>query len=105
MRRFILLLIVFIAHGLGQSSAQPTAQPKRPFTFADMMALKRIGGPLISPDGKWVLYSAVDVDLNANKRTSHLWLVPLSGGDSRQLTFDPAGESGGRWSPVGGKIL
>ena len=44
-----------------QLSAQPAA--KKPFTFEDMMSLKRIGGPVISPDGKWVLFSAVDVDL------------------------------------------
>jgi dipeptidyl aminopeptidase/acylaminoacyl peptidase len=47
----------------------------------------------------------VDVDLQANKRTSHLWAVPLSGGESRQLTLDPAGETGGRWSPDGRKFL
>jgi dipeptidyl aminopeptidase/acylaminoacyl peptidase len=70
-----------------------------------MMALKRMGGPAVSPDGKWVLFAAVDVDLAANKRTSHLWVVPLAGGDSRQLTFDPAGESGGHWSPDGKKFL
>ena len=38
-----------------------------------MMALKRVGGPVVSPDGKWVLFSAVDVSLNENKKTSHLW--------------------------------
>lgn len=47
--------------------AQTAAPAKRPFTFADMMSLKRIGGPAISPDGKWVLFSAMDVDLNENK--------------------------------------
>ena len=39
------------------------AQTKRPFTFEDMMQLKRIGEPIVSPDGKWVAFSAVDVDL------------------------------------------
>jgi dipeptidyl aminopeptidase/acylaminoacyl peptidase len=105
MRRFALIFIVFMAAGLGQTPSQTTASGKRPFTFDDMMALKRIGGPTISPDGKWVLFSAVDVDLKANKRTSHLWVVPLAGGDSRQLTSDPAGETGGHWSPDGKKFL
>jgi dipeptidyl aminopeptidase/acylaminoacyl peptidase len=107
MRRFTLALIVFIIASLGQTFAQPAPQAaaRRPFTFEDMMALKRIGGPAISPDGKWVLYSAVDVDLKANKRTSHLWVVPLTGGESRQLTSDPAGETGGHWAPDGKKLL
>ena len=53
------------------------AQAKHPFTFEDMMSLKRVGEPEPSPDGKWVLFSAVDVDLNANTRTPHVWVVPL----------------------------
>ncbi|HYU46249.1 MAG TPA: prolyl oligopeptidase family serine peptidase, partial [Terriglobales bacterium] len=56
------------------------AQAKHPFTFEDMMKLKRVGEPVPSPDGKWVLFSAVDVDLAANKKTPHIWIVPLGGG-------------------------
>jgi dipeptidyl aminopeptidase/acylaminoacyl peptidase len=52
-------------------------QAKHPFRFEDMMALKRVGEPVPSPDGKWVLFSAVDVDLAANKKTPHIWIVPL----------------------------
>jgi len=54
------------------------AQGKHPFTFEDMMALKRVEEPVPSPDGKWVLFAAVDVDLKANTKTPHVWMVPLS---------------------------
>src|SRR5579863_2270053 len=54
------------------------AQTKHPFTFEDMMALKRVEEPVPSPDGKWVLFAAVDVDLKANTKTPHVWVVPLS---------------------------
>jgi dipeptidyl aminopeptidase/acylaminoacyl peptidase len=54
------------------------AQTKHPFTFEDMMALKRVEEPVVSPDGKWVLFAAVDVDLKANTKTPHVWVVPLS---------------------------
>src|SRR5579864_2667419 len=53
------------------------AQAKHPFTFEDMMALKRVEEPVPSPDGKWVLFAAVDVDLKANTKTPHVWVVPL----------------------------
>jgi dipeptidyl aminopeptidase/acylaminoacyl peptidase len=53
------------------------AQTKHPFTFEDMMALKRVEEPVPSPDGKWVLFAAVDVDLKANTKTPHVWVVPL----------------------------
>src|SRR3981081_1632662 len=53
------------------------AQAKHPFTFEDMMKLKRVGEPEVSPDGKWVIFSVVDVDLEANTKTPHIWIVPL----------------------------
>ena len=55
-------------------------QAKHPFTFEDMMKLKRVGEPQVSPDGKWVIFSVVDVDLNANTKTPHIWIVPTVGG-------------------------
>jgi dipeptidyl aminopeptidase/acylaminoacyl peptidase len=55
------------------------AQAKHPFTFDDMMKLKRVGDPQVSPDGKWVIFSVVDVDLEANTKTPHIWIVPVSG--------------------------
>lgn len=61
------------------------AQTKHPFTFEDMMALKRVEEPVVSPDGKWVLFAAVDVDLKADTKTPHVWVVPLSVG-----TADPS---------------
>ena len=69
------------------------------------MALKRVGGPVVSPDGKWVLFAAVDVSLQENKKTSHVWAIPVAGGEARQLTADPAGEGGPRWSPDGKSFL
>ncbi len=103
--RLLKVLLVFSAV-LGQAAGQAGAAPAgRPFTFEDMMALKRISSPSISPDGKWVLFSAMDVDLNANKKTTHLWIIPMAGGDPSQLTSDPAGEDRGRFAPDGKKIL
>src|SRR5215472_8305119 len=52
-------------------------QARPPLTFEDMMKLKRVGDPQVSPDGKWVIFSVVDVDLAANTKTPHIWIVPL----------------------------
>jgi len=57
----------------------PAVAQKHPFTFEDMMKLKRVEEPAPSPDGKWVLFAAVDVDLAANTKTPHVWVVPLTG--------------------------
>ena len=104
MHRFVLALIVLtLANSVPAQT--PALNAKRVFTFEDMMALKRIGAPSLSPDGKWVLFTAMDVNLKENKKTNHIWVVPLAGGDARQLTSDPAGEAGARWSPDGKKFL
>jgi dipeptidyl aminopeptidase/acylaminoacyl peptidase len=85
----------------------------RPMTFADLQRMKRVGDPQISPSGKWVMFSVVDVDLEKNSKVSHLWVVPMAasqgpgGGSSaeRQVTFWKDGESGGRFSPDGKQLL
>ena len=71
MRRLAFLLVLLF-------SLPAFSQARHPFTFEDMMKLKRVGEPVPSPDGKWVLFSAVDVDLAANKKTPHIWIVPLN---------------------------
>ena len=99
----IVLTFLFTASGFGQPSTQPSG--KKPFTFEDMMALKRVSSPAISPNGKWVMFSAVEVDLNANKRMNHLWVIPLAGGEARMLPSTATGETGGKWSPDGKSYL
>ena len=108
MRRFTLSIVsAIIILLMGGPFVQLSAQPadKKPFTFEDMMRLKRISGPVVSPDGKWVLFSAVDVNLQENKRTPHLWVVPIDGVDALPLPSTTSGENGGRWSPDGKSYL
>jgi dipeptidyl aminopeptidase/acylaminoacyl peptidase len=98
LRRIIALIVVLSAGSFAQ-----IAQQKRPFTFEDMMALKRVNEPVVSPDGKWVAFSAHEINLEANTKTPHLWVVPLAGGESRQLTSG-VGEDRPRWSPDGKRL-
>ncbi len=93
MRRLAFLLVLLF-------TLPAFSQAKHPFTFEDMMKLKRVGEPVPSPDGKWVLFAAVDVDLAANKMTSHIWIVPLAGGQEREIIADQDGDRP-RWAPDG----
>src|SRR5439155_1753133 len=83
----------------------PSPSGKRPFTFEDMMKLKRVGAPVPSPDGKWVVFDCVDVDLEANTKISHLWIVPAKGGESRRLNPTPKHEERPRFSPDGKRLI
>ena len=95
MRRFFpafLALIVF--------TIPAPAQAKHPFTFEDMMKLKRVGEPEVSPDGKWVIFSVVDVNLEANTKTPHIWIVPTAGGQEKEIIADQDADRP-RWAPDG----
>jgi dipeptidyl aminopeptidase/acylaminoacyl peptidase len=61
------------------------SQGEHPFTSEEMMKLKRVDGPEVSPAGKRVIFSVVDVDLDANKKMSHIWIGPTSGGQEREI--------------------
>ena len=66
---------------LGASAATP-----RPITLDDLARIGRVSNPVISPDGKWVLYSVSRMDLKEDKNHTELWMVPWSGGEAVQLT-------------------
>src|ERR1700722_2254138 len=81
-------------------SALAHAQAKHPFTFDDMMKLKRVGEPEVSPNAKCVICSVVEVDLAANTKTPHIWIVPTAGGQEREIIADQDGDRP-RWAPDG----
>jgi dipeptidyl aminopeptidase/acylaminoacyl peptidase len=99
------ILTLLFALTLSAFAQSPTPSQKHPFTFEDMMALKRVGAPVPSPDGKWVVFDCEDVDLAANTKISHLWIVPASGGESRRLNPTPNHEERPRVSPDGKRLI
>src|SRR6476661_3739927 len=100
MKSFLAALLLLVTPVLAQTPSQ-----KRAFTLEDMMKLKRVGAPVPSPDGKWVVFSATDVDLAANTKISHLWIVPSSGGESRRLNPTANHEERPRFSPDGKRLI
>ena len=101
-KKFLILLFLVAAVSV---FAQSAPNGKHPFTFEDMMALKRVGEPVPSPDGKWVAFAAEEVNLEANTKTSHLWIVPATGRESRRLNQTPNGEERPRFSPDGKRLI
>src|SRR6266513_2862519 len=95
------------ALSLGLTASALAQNPKHSFTFEDMMALKRVGAPVPSPDGKRVVFDCVDVDLEANTKISHLWIVPASGpaAAGKRLNDTPNHEERPRFSPDGKRLI
>jgi dipeptidyl aminopeptidase/acylaminoacyl peptidase len=76
----------------------------RPMTVDDLLAVKTVSDPQVSPDGKSVVYVVSEINRETNRSNSDLWLVPISGGEPRRLTTAPGSDSHPRWSPDGKQI-
>ncbi|MGH9453447.1 MAG: prolyl oligopeptidase family serine peptidase [Terriglobia bacterium] len=96
--------LCFITLAVLISAPFATAQSKRPITFRDLMQVKRISDPQVSPDGKWVAFVMAKVDFQANKLGDHIWIIPTSGGEPRALTSGASSGTTPRWSPDGKSI-
>ena len=44
------------------------------------MKLKRISEPAVSPDGQWVAFTVMTVDVENNARPRQIYIVPSGGG-------------------------
>ena len=126
----------------------PLLAAGRPMTVDDLLAVKGVSDPQLSPDGSLVVYVVSELDRATDKTNTSLWLVPIvrrraqaiddraghqqppaleprrqddrvrlhrggsaqvwllpiDGGEPRQLTKLPIDVSGPIWSPKGDKI-
>ncbi len=99
MKRIFFLLFLF-AFAFANSNAQQTSA----FNFNDLMKVRRVGDPQISPDGRFVAYTIGNVDMAANKVVSQIYVVPTAGGEIKQITKGDKSNSSPRWSPDGKRI-
>src|SRR5215467_9658572 len=67
-------------------------------TIEDMLAMRRISDPVVSPDGKLVAFSVRDTDVEANRGRSDIWLAASDGSSIKQLTTSPENDSDPQWS-------
>lgn len=84
--------------------ASPAQAAKRPITAQDLWAVKRVGAPALSPDGKRAAVSVQEWSIEKNKPTAGLWLVDVASGDTRRLTAGTGNDAAPAWSPDGSRI-
>jgi len=72
-----------------------------PFTVQDLVRIKRLSDPVVSPDGRYVVYTVRETDMEANRGQTDLWMIDLTapGAEPRRLTDNPANDSSPRWAP------
>jgi len=73
---------------------------KAPLTHEAMWLMKRVGAPVVSPDGRWVVFPVTEPAYDDKDQVSDLWIVPADrSARPRRLTATKGAESGAAWSP------
>jgi hypothetical protein len=93
---FLWLLLTVCA---GLATVADAAAP-RPITHEDVWLMKRMGGLVGSPDGRWFVMAVTEPAYEDEQRRGDLWLVASDGAaPSRRLTSGRASESDPAFSP------
>ncbi len=98
MKRFIALFVLLVG------PFTLAAAQNRTYTIEDLLKVRRVGDPQVSPDGKRVAFTVGDVNFDANRIVNQIYVMPIEGGSMKQLTTGDRSSSAPRWSPDGKKI-
>jgi dipeptidyl aminopeptidase/acylaminoacyl peptidase len=94
----------FVLVALLASCAVAQAQGQAP-TIDQLISLKRVGSPAISPNGQWIAYTVRETKWDDNTYHTEIWLADVKTGELRQLTNHAKKSSTSpAWSPDGTKL-
>lgn len=82
-------------------AAPLAAQSTRAIVPADLLRLRAVGEPRVSPDGEWVAFTVSRADSTKDKRDSDVYMIRWDGTRTLRLTASSESESDPRWSPDG----
>jgi len=74
------------------------------FTMDNLIAVKRVGDPQLSPNGRTVAFTVGNVSKADNRTVTHIYTIGVDGSKQRQITTGTASHSSPRWSPDGRRI-
>ena len=92
--------LLTLAPSLGAQAPAPPASA-RPFTLDDVLRVRDVREPEISPDGGWVAYTVSSADTGEDRSRSAVWMTSWDGARTVRLTTSQQGETTPRWSPDG----
>ena len=84
--------------------AKKTASNKRPLTAEDLTRLNVITKTEISPDENRVAYTLESISADKRKYFSHIYMLDLQSGESKQYTHGEVNDRGLAWSNDGNQL-
>lgn len=91
---------LFFMVGVLAVAVAAAAADKR-MTIERTLAMKDVGAPQWSPDGRWLAFTVSEWNKKENRRDSHIHLIAATGGQPIRLTNGERGETSPQWSPDG----
>ena len=96
------LPVIALSFAVSFALAQPGPLAAQTTPSVDqIVSLKRVGSPAISPDGRLVAYTVRETNWDENAYETEIWLADSSGGSPRQLTNAKGSSDAPAWSPDG----
>ncbi len=77
---------------------------QRAVEVEDLLRIRAVSDPQISPDGEWVAYTVGMADTARDRRDRDLWMSSWDGSRQLRLTTSPDPEHTPRWSPDGRRL-
>lgn len=90
-RLSLLFVIALLAGSVAAAQTGPSVD--------QLISVKRVGSPAISPDGRFVAYTVRETNWDDNSYETEIWLADTGGGPVRQLTNARKSSSAPAWSP------
>src|SRR6185436_17879949 len=103
-------LATLVLAGIGAAFAASAARSAAPApgtitpTLDQIVSLRRVATPVISPDGRWVAYTVRDTDWVSNAFVTQVWLADTRTGDGRPLTQGKKNSNAPAWAPDGRRL-
>src|SRR3989338_8803119 len=102
-RRAALLLLAYLA--VPALLPAQTPAPRRAITHEDVWLMKRFGAPVLSPDGRWAVFTVTEPSYTAAEQSTDLWIAAADGNTPpRRLTAQRGGQGGLAGSPDSRRI-
>lgn len=106
-----LIFAFFLTMSVGCATAEPVSSDERstnndftPLSVEKLWEMKRIGAPVISPNGDWVVAPVTRYTVDDDKSHTDLWLFKTDGSVERPLTQHGSAAGQPAFSPDGSKL-
>ncbi len=104
MNKFVSIILLVIIYSITNITMTQASEETRSLSAEVLWEMKRIGSPVISPDGRWVVAPVTRYTTDDDKSHTDLWLFAADGSVERQLTVSGFADGQPAFSPDGSQL-